>query len=501
MAGENTVKNLVKQLSTLGVLVASDVTSESLDGIDIESITSRIIERRISENGLNIVSNADIQNIINEIKLEKAPKPIEIIQKSEFKSIAAEFDANYSIANKEIEFSNGTVDEFVSHFKSRLEKLRRIVEQHRSVLNGMVSNLEKLRTYSDGRDVAVLGIITSKITTKNGNIMVILEDETADSKIIFMNGTSQQGKDLFEKARHLVNDEVIAVKGKISGPFVIAKELIWPDVPIQERKETEEDIAITFISDTHVGSKNFMEKQFSNFIKWVNGNYEEQKDLASKVKYIVVGGDVVDGIGVYPNQDRDLAILDIYTQYKIFFNMISMVPDYIHVFIIPGNHDAVQRAEPQPQLTSDLIGDFKADNVHILPNPSFITLHGIEILAYHGTSLDSVISAIPGMSYAKPEKPMIEILKRRHLSPIYGGNITVPSKNDNMVIEKIPDILHMGHVHKNCNSNYHGVDIINSGTWQATTDYQLMLGHVPTPCLVPIYETKMNRFTNINFNK
>ena len=189
-------------------------------------------------------------------------------------------------------------------------------------------------------------------------------------------------------------------------------------------------------------------------------------------------GDVVDGIGVYPNQDRDLTVLDIYAQYKIFFNFMSMIPDYIHVFVIPGNHDAVQRAEPQPQLSNELVGDFKADNVHIIPNPSFLTLHGIEILAYHGASLDSIISAIPGTSYAKPEKAMIEILKRRHLSPIYGGNMIVPSKNDNMVIDKVPDILHMGHVHKNGMANYHGVDIINSGTWQSTTDYQLVAG----PC-------------------
>ncbi len=58
------------------------------------------------------------------------------------------------------------------------------------------------------------------------------------------------------------------------------------------------------------------------------------KTLASKVKYVVVDGDIVDGIGVYPNQDRDLAILDIYAQYKLFFNLISMIPDYIHIFVI-----------------------------------------------------------------------------------------------------------------------------------------------------------------------
>lgn len=501
MAGESVVKELVKKLSTVGVLVSGDVTEEDLSGFDMDTIATRIIERGISDSGLNIINKIDISNIIEEIKLEKTPKPIGVVQKTGFRAYSSEMDARYSITNKEIEYSNGAVDGFVSYFRSRLERLRKIIVQHRSTVNGMVSSLEGIKSYSSGREITAIGIIANKITTKNGNIMVVMDDETGEAKVIFMNGSSKQSKELFEKARHLVNDEVIAVSGKISGPFIIAADLVWPDVPIHDRKQSEDDIAIGFVSDMHVGSKFFMEKNFANFIKWLNGDYGEYDELASKLKYLVVGGDVVDGIGIYPNQDRSLTILDIYTQYKVFFNYISMIPDYIHVFIIPGNHDAVQRAEPQPQLSSELIGDFKADNVHVIPNPSFLTLHNIEILAYHGTSLDSVISAIPGTSYAKPEKAMTEILKRRHLSPIYGGNIIVPSKNDNMVIDRVPDILHMGHVHKNCMSNYHGVDIINSGTWQSTTDYQLSLGHVPTPCIVPVYEAKSNRFTTISFEK
>jgi DNA polymerase II small subunit len=501
MAGETAVKDLVKKLSKLGVLVSADVYDQNLSGFDIDSIISRIMERRLSDSSLNIVNKKDIENIIDEIKIEKAPKPIEIIPKSDFKPDASEIDAHYSITNKETEYSSGNVDGFVSYFRSRFERLRKIIEQHRSKITGMVPNLEGLKAYSSGREVTVIGIISNKISTKNGNIMAVIEDETADAKIIFMNGASKQAKELYEKARHLVNDEVIGVNGKISGPFIIANELIWPDVPIKERKQIDEDLAIAFISDVHIGSRFFMEKNFANLIKWFNGNYDERKDIVGKTKYLVIGGDVVDGIGVYPNQDRELTILDIYAQYKLFFNYISMIPDYVHIFIIPGNHDAVQRAEPQPQLTSDLIGDFKADNVHILPNPSFLTLHGIDILAYHGTSLDSVINQIPGMNYAKPEKPMTEILKRRHLSPIYGGNIIVPSKNDNLVIDRIPDILHMGHIHKNCVSSYHGVDIINSGTWQSTTDYQLVQGHVPSPCIMPVYETKSNKFIEIRFDK
>jgi DNA polymerase II small subunit len=142
--------------------------------------------------------------------------------------------------------------------------------------------------------------------TKNGNIMIVVDDETGEYKIIFMNGSSQKAKVLFEKAKRIIEDEVIAVNGKMSSPFIIANEIVWPDVPIKERKRIEEDIAIAFVSDIQIGSKKFMEKNFINFIKWLGGEYGERRDLAGKIKYIVFCGDMVDGIGVYPGQDRDL---------------------------------------------------------------------------------------------------------------------------------------------------------------------------------------------------
>ena len=58
----------------------------------------------------------------------------------------------------------------------------------------MVSTLEGIKSYSDGREVTALGMILSKITTKNGNIMVVIEDETGEAKIIFMNGTSKKAR-------------------------------------------------------------------------------------------------------------------------------------------------------------------------------------------------------------------------------------------------------------------------------------------------------------------
>jgi DNA polymerase II small subunit len=147
-----------------------------------------------------------------------------------------------------------------------------------------------------------------------------------------------------------------------------------------------------------------------------------------------------------------------------------------------------------------MLDNFSKDNVHFVSNPCYLTLHGIEVLAYHGASLDSIIRAVPGSSYAYPERAMTEVLRRRHLSPVYGYNAIVPSRNDSLVIDKVPDILNMGHLHRNGISNYHGVNILNSGTWQARTDYQVLLGHMPTPCIASVFEASRGDFTTVNFN-
>ena len=248
------------------------------------------------------------------------------MQKTGFAPYASEIDADYSIRPTENDRSGVNVDGFVSYFRDRMARLRDIIGSQRIGIAGMVPNIEALRNCANGREVTIVGMVSNKIVTKNGNIMVVLDDETGEYKIIFMNGSSQKAKLLFEKAKRIVNDEVIAVNGKMSSPFIIANEIVWPDVPIKERKKVEEDVAIAFISDIQIGSKKFMEKNFVNFIKWLNGEYGERHDLAGKIKYIVFGGDVVDGIGVYPSQDRDLAIPDIYAQYKLFTDMIAGHP-------------------------------------------------------------------------------------------------------------------------------------------------------------------------------
>ncbi len=496
-----TAKELTSKLSKYGLLLSTGVDVDSIAGMDLDVIVSRLGEFR-KEGEPVVIDNEKLSAVVRAIQGEKSPKPIEIERPAAFSPSASEIDALYKITNKQAEHAHGAVSDFVDYFNDRFAKMRTIMGQHAAQMGNALQSLEHLKSYASGREVYIVGMVSRKAVTKNGNVLVELEDETGSAKVIFVDGTSQRAKELFAKSTYIVNDEVIAVRGKVTGPFVIANELLWPDVPIKTPKRVEDGVAIAFVSDVHVGSKLFMEKSFSRMISWLNGGIDDKtRDLAGRVKYLVVAGDVADGIGVYPNQDRDLAVLDMYTQYRMFFEYMDAIPDYIHVFVMAGNHDAVQRAEPQPPLGQDLIGDFKKDNIHIVSNPSMLNLHGLDVLAYHGTSLDSIISAVPGMSYAKPELAMVEVLKRRHLSPIYAGNIIVPSRSDNLVIDPVPDILHMGHIHKNGVANYHGVSVINSGTWQARTDFQVRQGHIPTPCILPVYDSKTQTVVTIDFNQ
>ncbi len=494
------MRELVKLLANSKIFVGSDVDASLLRDVDVDLLASKAIESKKGAEGLAVINAKEIRDILEGMKVEKAPLPVEVIRSPDFKPVASAVDASYRIQNSEIQRVEGSVSDFVSYFNNRLDKMKNIIETRRATLPGLVRDLELLQSFTQGKEVTVVGIVSQKNTTKKGNLMITVEDDTGEGRIIFSNGTSKPQKELFEKAGRIINDEIIAVTGKIWQGMVMANEILLPDVPIKDKKVVQDDIAIAFLSDVHVGSKRFMEKNFLRMIDWLNGSVPSQKALAEKIKYVVIAGDVADGIGVYPGQERDLAVFDIYAQYRELFRLLEAIPEYIHVFVMPGNHDAVQRAEPQPPLTEMLLKDKKWNNIHIVTNPSFITMHGMDVLAYHGTSLDDTIASIPGLSYAEPEKAMIELLKRRHLSPVYGGkNVLVPSANDNMVIGRVPDILHMGHIHKNGISNYHGVEIVNSGTWQARTDFQIRSGHIPTPCILPVYEMKSHIFTQVNF--
>jgi DNA polymerase II small subunit len=348
-------------------------------------------------------------------------------------------------------------------------------------------------------------------TTTNGHKIIELEDSTGSFSVL----VRMADKDLFEQASRLVLDEVVGVTGALTndGNLMIVKKIIMPDLPAMSLRRNTTSGKAVFISDVHIGSSTFLEDAWHRFIDFLNGDVdnEDMRKIASEVRYLVIAGDLVDGVGIFPGQDKELEIYDVYDQYKKAVEYFSQIPDHIKIIIGPGNHDAVRQAEPQPQFPDHIKSHFKYNgngngngndygNITFVGNPAMVNLDGVKVLMYHGRSIDDLVAEIPGVSYQDPTTAMVEMMKRRHLSPIYGSRVSIaPEKHDHFVIDRIPDILHCGHVHTVGVKNYKNVLLINSGTWQAQTEFQKRVNLMPTPAQVPVVDLSNLKTTMLKF--
>jgi DNA polymerase II small subunit len=401
--------------------------------------------------------------------------------------LLSNYDENFDI--------KGGVQDFHSYFTSRYQKISNLL-RGRPELEGVTSIRNSTSSRMD--KISLIGMVTNVSETKSGHYMLELEDQTGKVKVVLPKGS--EGHKL---GGEIVYEEVVCVSGRSGRDVVFARNVTFPGVP--QISWPEQNFSVALISDTHVGSKMFMEDVFINFISWLNGEGpEEQRKLAKSVKYLLVAGDLVDGCGVYKGQEKELNLPDIKEQYAHFAELISKIRNDIKIIISPGNHDATREAEPQPTIPMMFAQPlYEMSNVVMVSSPSLVKLGGLVVLIYHGSSLDSVINSIPNLrktGYDEPHKAMMTLLNKRHLNPIYGEATRIFSEtDDSLVIKKIPHLLHMGHVHSIGACTHRGVRIVNSGTFQSQTPFQAKIGHHPKPGIVPIIEGS-GKITMINFN-
>src|SRR2546428_578441 len=308
------------------------------------------------------------------------------------------------------------------------------------------------------REVRIIGIVADVRTTKNGHRILEIEDE-ADRIAVLLPSESAVASEI------AVLDEVVGIVGTVNDRgLVIAQSIIRPDLPtVKTFRGTRDHVRAAFMSDIHVGSRTFLEDKWSKVSAWL-GSADQ---IAGSIRYLIVSGDVVDGIGVYPRQDQELVIDDIYGQHGALARMVADLPDRVSVIMLPGNHDAVRPAEPQPAFPTSIQNLFDS-NVIFAGNPSLLSVEGVRILAYHGRSMDDLVSAIPGMRYPPPRVALNARLRMQGQDPIYGGKTPIaPEAEDHLIIDEIPDIFATGHVHAAGVDQYRGGVLLNSSTWQA----------------------------------
>lgn len=483
------------------ISVSGDVIDEIKKELNIDDSSEKPQEKPLSpikktdEKKKTTISTVKTNETLKDTKKKDKPKKMvnslinkvsETVEDSNIK-----FERNLNKTNVEYDFeiiqdtskksyTSGKVENLISYFQSRYEKLAKILQRRPEL-----KTFQKVSEIEENQSSLSLILMVREIrTTKNGHKLIEFEDDTGSIPILFSN----KNEELFKAAEKLVKDEVVGVLADKNGDLAIGNQIIDPGVTRIQEKEM--DFGIVFLSDVHIGSLTFLEDAFNRFIDWINCDFgnEQQREIASDVKYLVIGGDIVDGIGVYPNQDKELAIKDITEQYTEAAKFLGRIRSDVKIIIAPGNHDASRVAEPQPAVPEEYANAlYELDNVEFISNPGVVSLDGINVLIYHGRSFDDLVMAVKEFTHERNDLLMEELLKKRHLAPIYGERTPLASElEDYLVIDEVPDVFHTGHVHINTYRKFNGIHLINSGTFQTQTEFQKIYNIEPTPAEVPV---------------
>jgi DNA polymerase II small subunit len=397
------------------------------------------------------------------------------------------------------------VKDFTKHFRNRYVFLKNILQQRTELEN--LTSIDKIS--NNHKNFSLIGIVTDKSITKNKNVILEVEDLTGKAKLLI----NQNKEETFKKSKEIMLDDVVGFKCSGNRDFLFVNDLFYPDSFLKEKHRTNEEVYAIFISDIHVGSGNFLQDNFERFLSWLNGEgcNENQKEILKKIRYMFVVGDTIDGVGIYPGQEKDLKIKDIKEQYARLAEYYDRVPKHISIIQCAGQHDAVRVAEPQPPVGEDFAEPLlKIKNLHLVSNPSMIEIAGnekpgIKVLIYHGASMHPIENEIEDLRLQRasffPTKIVKHLLLRRHLAPSHGAMVYIPDKNeDSMLIREVPDVMVTADLHRTDVDKYNEIMLISCSCWQSMTAFEEKVGNKPDPCKVPVLNLKTFAIKILDFS-
>jgi DNA polymerase II small subunit len=505
---------IVEALLEQNILLSPDVIGES---IDLETVKEL-------NNSTLLVLNKDVKELITKkkrlsvdwLELERASvlkqkknQPKQYNSFIKFLSQEQECSPVKVLFSYEQEPRKRSFQDFVSLFNHRFNELENLLKQRQELQN--LTSISRVLTKQGRETVSIIGMVENKSVTKNDNVILTLEDPSGKINVL----VNKNKPDIYLQARDLVLDEVVGVCGVSGNKIIFANNIVIPDIPIDKAiKKCPEEVYAAFLGDPHFGSKKFLRKEFEKFLLWIQGKAgsEAQKEIAKKVKYLFLTGDLVEGVGVYPQQEEDLEILDIKKQYDLLAELLKKIPQHVHLIICAGNHDSGRLEEPQPPLYKDFAEElWKMPNTTLVSNPALVNIEsgadfsGFDVLLYHGYSLiyysENVESIRKKGGQKRPDLIMKFLLQRRHLAPTHSSVRYLPTKKDHLLIKKVPDFFVTGHIHRVTVKNYRGVTLINCSTWSDISEDQEKRGLEPQPCRLPLINLKTRQAKIMNFSK
>ncbi|MDA4119948.1 MAG: DNA-directed DNA polymerase II small subunit [Thaumarchaeota archaeon] len=462
---------------------AFEMISQLPENVDAEGLVEKLLEQKAGTLGEGkVITEGDVARLIPQEQYEQQ-ETLVVHDPAELEVIS---DPTQAIAPAQGPEGFGRL------FQDRYERLLSIVRERLDTKSS--SSVSATKNLVPGKKVKVAGLLSDR-SSRRGFVELRVDDPTGMMKVVC------QDKVVEKAALEAPLDSMVVVevsKGRSGQLFT--DSVVLPDVPGRKPVASSHRVYAIMLSDLHIGSRMFLADDFHRFLQWLNGGLGD-KDVVNRVKYLVIAGDLVDGVGVYPGQEFQLAERDPKKQYEMAAELLKQVPGHIQIVVSPGNHDAVRQALPQPAVSVDMAEALYAmDNLRWVGDPAYIRLHGVTFLVYHGKSLDDVIATTPNLAYDRPTEAMKLLLRARHLSPTYGKRTALsPEQRDYMVVDRVPDVFHVGHVHTYGELSYRGTLLVNSGTWQAQTSFQSNMGLEPTPSIVPVLDLSTLKVLRRNF--
>ena len=404
---------------------------------------------------------------------------------------ASDFSDDYTVGGQVGQTNTkGKMEDIVNLFYDRYQKVADMLRNQAGFkASGTIKQIQKEKRKN--RTYNIVGIVLDLRRTKSGGKMVTVEDMSSTIDV-FVRKDDPACATIFK-------DEVLGISGRFGddGRMFWVDRVVHPDLlPKHQNKGGEEfdPVSIAFISDLHMGSKKFLEKEWDKMVDWMNGTDE----TAQNIKWLVLSGDVIDGIGIYPGHEENICIANSFDQYEMCARKLDELPDHITPILLPGNHDAVRPAEPQPMLEPGVQQKFNS-TIHV-GNPARINLSGIDVLSYHGKGIDDIVPRVEDVTYDKPQEAMKLMLQKRHLAPMWGErNALSPEEEDQMIIQEAPDIFVTGHTHAHATEWHRGVPLVVSSTFQGETDFMQMMGYKPKMGYLSIYNVQNRQFRIAQF--
>ncbi len=473
---------IIGRISAEGLLINPDalavLRSEKDKGVLGETIERSV--RIAKEEGTKIIEE---RHVLLALSLVRSISGVET-GVSEKMPLGKEYEADVRViySPPSTSYVDDSVESKTKHFRSRFERLASIIRR-RPDFNSVYTSREILHSSTSGSFKMIAMVV------KKGRNNLVVEDLEGEA---VLNISKNAPKHVFDTFRDIVTDIVVGIEVRKYDDTLVVTDMVFPQIPDTPPKRIRQPISTLLFSDLHVGSKYFMEKGFSKFIEWLSRIEIDSPDTSIPVsaKYFIIAGDIIDGVFVYPGQEKELEIVEIEKQYERASKILSKIPEYIHVIVAPGNHDIVRKGLPQPPLPTDYLEELANErgNVTFVGNPAVISLHGLKFLIYHGQSLEDIASYVAKVEYSRPQMGMEYLLGVRHLAPIYGDNTQIAlTETDDLVIADKPDAFHTGHLHIFGMAEYRGTKMVNSGAWQEQTPYQNSLRIMPTPGTFGVY--------------